>query len=109
MERIAMLTLVAAATGLGGCSSLLGPAPASSCDGGLRRPLNRSLWNWEAAQPVAAESGPTAGTGEPAPEARASGSPRPAVRKVGALTPRPRPVFDLAGSLKPCIGRTDHG
>lgn len=38
------LLLVIAAT-LGGCASLTYPLP--KCDGYSRRPLNRSMWEWE--------------------------------------------------------------
>ncbi len=38
------LLLVIAAT-LGGCASLSYPLP--KCDGYSRRPLNRSMWEWE--------------------------------------------------------------
>ncbi|MCA1868367.1 hypothetical protein HW571_22090 [Agrobacterium genomosp. 3] len=38
------LLLVLAAT-LGGCASLAYPLP--KCDGYSRRPLNRSMWEWE--------------------------------------------------------------
>jgi type IV secretion system protein VirB7 len=38
------LLLVLAAT-LGGCASLTYPLP--KCDGYSRRPLNRSMWQWE--------------------------------------------------------------
>ncbi|QAB00946.1 MULTISPECIES: hypothetical protein [Agrobacterium tumefaciens complex] len=38
------LLLVLAAT-LGGCASLTYPLP--KCDGYSRRPLNRSMWEWE--------------------------------------------------------------
>lgn len=38
------LLLVIAAT-LGGCASLTYPLP--KCDGYARRPLNRSMWEWE--------------------------------------------------------------
>ncbi len=109
MDRIALLILVAAATGLGGCTSVLGPTPAPSCDGGARRPINRSMWDWEAARPGTARPGPVASATDPAPEARSTGSPMPAVHKDGALAPRQRPAFDLAGSLRPCVGRIDHG
>jgi type IV secretion system protein VirB7 len=40
------LLLVLAAT-LGGCASLTYPLP--KCDGYSRRPLNRSMWEWEGA------------------------------------------------------------
>jgi len=109
MDRIALLILVAAATGLGGCTSVLGPTPAPSCDGGARRPLNRSMWDWEAARSVTPLPGPVAGMTDPDPETRPAGSPRPVIRKDGVLTPRQRPAFDLAGSFRPCVGRIDHG
>jgi type IV secretion system protein VirB7 len=109
MNRIAMLILVAAATGLGGCTSVLGPTPAPSCDGGARRPLNRSMWDWEAARPVASAPSPIAADAGLASEAGDLGPARAVPRRDSALPPRGRPVFDLAASLQPCLRRTDHG
>ncbi|OWV98848.1 hypothetical protein [Rhizobium sp. R693] len=43
MIKLALL-LVLAAT-LGGCASLTYPLP--KCDGYSRRPLNRSMWEWQ--------------------------------------------------------------
>jgi type IV secretion system protein VirB7 len=37
--------LLLMATALGGCASLSYPVP--KCDGYSRRPLNRSMWQWE--------------------------------------------------------------
>ena len=36
---------------LGGCSGILGPRGAPTCDGLSRRPLNRSMWDWDVAAP----------------------------------------------------------
>lgn len=109
MKRITTLILVAAAAGLGGCTSVLGPTPAPSCDGGARRPLNRSLWDWENARPVAAVASPVAADADLAAQAGPPAPSKLAVRKDSALPARGRPVFDLAASLRPCMGRTDHG
>lgn len=43
MIRPMLLLFVAAA--LGGCASMTYPLPR--CDGYSRRPLNRSMWQWE--------------------------------------------------------------
>lgn len=43
MIRFSLLITMAAV--LGGCASLAYPLP--KCDGHSRRPLNRSMWEWE--------------------------------------------------------------
>ncbi|KAF0212139.1 MAG: type IV secretion system protein [Methylocystaceae bacterium] len=91
-----LLTLALAAS-LSGCASLTG-AGAPSCDGAARRPLNRSLWDWESAKPIPAE--PIEAPAEPL------------IRKgeVGRapFIARAKPVFDIAASLRRC-GGADHG
>jgi type IV secretion system protein VirB7 len=44
-RRIGPAVLIAILTTLGGCASLTYPLP--KCDGYSRRPLNRSMWDWE--------------------------------------------------------------
>jgi type IV secretion system protein VirB7 len=39
------ILLLCMATALGGCASMTYPLP--KCDGYSRRPLNRSMWQWE--------------------------------------------------------------
>ena len=117
MQRIMMASLVVVATGLGGCASVMGPTPAPSCDGGARRPLNRSMWDWEgtrAAVPVASAitSVPSQG---PASAPAASGE--AVIRKGEMVTPerigeargRTLPAFDVAASLRSCTGEVGHG
>jgi type IV secretion system protein VirB7 len=105
--RMAFLAL-ALATPLTGCASLMG-ASAPSCDGSARRPLNRSLWDWENARPIA-----VAPIEAPAPAPLPSSSGEPIIRKgdidrahaserTAAL-----PVFDIAASTGRC-GEVDHG
>src|SRR4051795_7859156 len=60
-----------------GCASLTGPRGAPSCDGYSRRPLNRSMWDWEAAKP------------------RASVSATPALPSVEPATPAVEPAGPL--------------
>ncbi len=104
--RMAFLAL-AFATPLTGCASLTG-ATAPSCDGSTRRPLNRSLWDWESAKPIAAApiEAPA-----PAPVSPSSGG-EPLIRKSEIdRTPsvaRAIPVFDIAASTRRCDG-ADHG
>ncbi|MBB5758558.1 type IV secretion system protein VirB7 [Methylorubrum rhodinum] len=117
MHRIMMASLVAAATGLGGCASVMGPAPAPSCDGGARRPLNRSMWDWEGTRPgapVANLTAPASGQ-EPASPPAVPG--KPIMRKgdadtrerVGVARGRVLPNLDIAASLLPCAGDVGHG
>ena len=49
--RLPVLAGLSLSLGLSACASLAGPHAAPSCDGSARRPLNRSLWDWEAARP----------------------------------------------------------
>lgn len=99
--RMGILAL-ALATPLTGCASLMG-ASAPSCDGWTRRPLNRSLWDWENAALIQA----------PAP-AVAPVNGQPIIRKgeidrahaserTAAL-----PIFDIVASTRRC-GDRDHG
>ncbi len=101
--RMGFLAL-ALAMPLTGCASLTG-ASAPSCDGWTRRPLNRSLWDWENAAPIAIapiEAPAPAAIGEPIIRKgeidRAHASERTA-----AL-----PIFDIAASARAC-GEADHG
>ena len=75
------------ATALGGCASLANAPP--SCDGYARRPLNRSMWDWEAGRPV------VAGAPRPAQTSTIE-HPSPALQVAGL-----RP-FDQTGSLRSC-------
>jgi type IV secretion system protein VirB7 len=112
-----MASLVVVATGLGGCTSVMGPTPAPSCDSGARRPLNRSMWDWEGTRPVA----PVASAITPAPSQALISAPaasgEPVVRKGEAVTPERvgamrkwrLPGFDVAASLRPCTGEVGHG
>jgi type IV secretion system protein VirB7 len=98
---------LAIASPLSGCASLTG-ASAPSCDGSARRPLNRSLWDWENAQPIAVEPKET-----PAPVPSAPAGSQPIIRKgdAGSTTPTrltARRVFDFAASVQSCAG-ADHG
>lgn len=102
--RMGFLALALAAP-LTGCASLAG-ASAPSCDGLTRRPLNRSLWDWENAAPTAiapieAPATPSA-IGEPIIRKgeidRAHASERMAVL----------PIFDIIASTRRC-GEPDNG
>lgn len=104
--RMAFLAL-AFATPLTGCASLTGET-APSCDGSARRPLNRSLWDWESAKPIAAAPieapasapVPPSSGGEPLIRKSESGRSQSVARAI--------PVFDMAASTRRC-GSVDHG
>ncbi|ABQ39889.1 putative Type Four secretion pathway protein AvhB7 (plasmid) [Bradyrhizobium sp. BTAi1] len=81
---------------LGGCASWSKGPP--SCDGQARRPLNRSLWDWETGTPLA--------TPEPAPPPSA---PAPVIRKgeTSPAAPSTRLAASdhqaaIAASYRPC-------
>lgn len=112
-----MIGLVATATGLGGCTSVMGPTPAPSCEGSARRPLNRSMWDWEGPRPgVPVTKTITSATSQGSASAPAALG-EPALRKDETVTPerigeargRALPSFDIATSLRPCTGEVDHG
>src|SRR4051812_858730 len=106
--------VVGAGLALGGCSTL-GPTAAPSCDGYARRPLNRSLWNWEAGlaaprppdvapAPVFAQPVQRLGAGKPigaTPTVIADPSPRGGVPSDQQAQVQLR-AFDVAGSYAAC-------
>ena len=109
MKRPTAFLALALATSVSGCASLTG-AQAPSCDGSARRPLNRSLWDWESAKPIAAAP---IETPAPASVPPPSGG-EPIIRKgeMGRAQRNARaaslPVFDIAASTQRC-GGADHG
>lgn len=117
MHRIMMASLVVITTGLGACTSVMGPTPAPSCDGGARRPLNRSMWDWEGTRPGA----PVADLTVPSPSqglvSVPAASGEPVIRKgdagkpqgIGEARGRPLPNLDVAASLLPCTSEVRHG
>ena len=104
MVTAAMLALI-----LSGCASILGPKGAPTCDGMSRRPLNRSMWDWDRTAPIAAT--PTAApVAAPEPLARL-GATQPVGSPIGADSRRPgAPArFAIAASAQSCAGASDHG
>ncbi len=105
--RMALMAF-ALATPLTGCASLTG-ASAPSCDGSVRRPLNRSLWDWENATPIAVAPIETPPPAPPPPAGHG-----PIIRKgeVGGPKPQARiaalAIFDTTASTRSC-GGVDHG
>jgi type IV secretion system protein VirB7 len=104
--RMGFLAL-ALTTPLTGCASLTG-AGAPSCDGLTRRPLNRSLWDWENAAPVA-----IAPIEAPAPAAPpAVGEPLIRKGEIDGAHASERtaalPIFNIAASARAC-GEPGHG
>jgi type IV secretion system protein VirB7 len=92
-----IMLLSLAATPLSACASL-SSAPAS-CDGLARRPLNRSLWDWENA------SAPARLFPQSAANAHIDQTPR--VLNGTAETPNAAaqpPRLDFAASSRPCRG-----
>ncbi len=94
---ILSVMLALAATGCAGWNK-----GAPSCDGSAKRPLNKSLWDWEANPPAA-------------PKLDA-----PPVKRLGQLLPGvptdglDQPIsawssFDIARSFLPCSEATRHG
>lgn len=102
--RMGFLALVLT-TPLTGCASLTG-AGAPSCDGLTRRPLNRSLWDWENSAPtaIAPIEAPTTPPANGEPIIRKGEIDRAhASERTAAL-----PIFDIVASTRRC-GDPDHG
>lgn len=53
MHVVRFLTLLGTLTVLSGCATLSYPLP--KCDGYAKRPLNRSMWEWEGGKQSASE------------------------------------------------------
>ncbi|NSX89087.1 hypothetical protein [Agrobacterium tumefaciens] len=92
MIRILFLLLLIAS--LSGCASISYPLP--KCDGYSRRPLNRSMWQWE-------DKGKLQ---EPASENARNQTTRavPYAEEPASVTPAAFAHFDAAGSYRPCEG-----
>jgi len=91
-------------TGLTGCSGF--PKPAPSCDGSAKRPLNRSLWDWETKGPA-----PAGEPGKSSPPVQRLGAVRPA-EAYAMLTDQLRQPWTAganAGSYRPCSETSRHG
>lgn len=94
---IASLVLATVVTGCAGWNK-----GAPSCDGSAKRPLNRSLWDWEASPPAAPkiDAPPVKRLGQ-APTELPSGGIGQAATAWSA--------FDIARSFRPCSEATRNG
>ena len=90
---IRTLSLLCMAATLSGCASLTYPLP--KCDGYSRRPLNRSMWQWEENKNLKQER---ADASSPAPAHLASSY---AGEEAG---PPAFSHFDIVGSYRRCEG-----
>lgn len=89
-----LMILCLAATPLAGCASFSNAPP--SCDGLARRPLNRSLWDWENA-PASASPAP------PLMRRADAGSPMRVAKETHVEPTIRQPLrFDIAASTHPC-------
>lgn len=93
MIRILLPLLLTAS--LSGCASI--SYPLSKCDGYARRPLNRSMWQWEG----------DAKLREPAKERATSPTSRALsfAEEPAAVKPAAFAHFDAANSYRPCEDR----
>jgi type IV secretion system protein VirB7 len=82
---------------LGGCAIWSKAAP--SCDGLARRPLNRSLWDWETGTPLAVPEPPMPPS---APIVRKGDSSPPAPTTHLAMSFAPSRFADTTTSYRPC-------
>ena len=80
---------------LGGCASVMNRPP--SCDGFSRRPLNRSMWDWEAGRRVTAPTNSPKVSEATAPAKVSRAGAPPSAQRVAAL-----PEADLAAANRSC-------
>ncbi len=94
MLRMPLSFLLAAS--LVGCSSISHPLP--KCDGYSRRPLNRSMWQWD-------DNGKadrsTTGAVPGVPTSRAASF----AEEPSTTTPAAFAHFDVSSSYRPCEGK----
>ena len=116
------------ALALTGCATI-GGGGVPTCDGGHRRPLNRSMWDWEKRLQGQAASAPAAPSGDPAPgssvarapvtagaagaRAQRTGTAPSLLADASPVAPAPsRSVtIDVEASIRACggVGATSHG
>jgi hypothetical protein len=125
MNRLLCAVLATGAClAIAGCGTLISTRPPS-CDGYARRPLNRSLWDWETAKLAAATSvsvtGSIKATAAPeavsamdrlslkAPKRLATSNTTGGAGHPGSIKPSSKaaaqasgPVYDVAGSYGRC-------
>lgn len=97
--RCRVIVSLVLATVVTGCAGWNKGAP--SCDGSAKRPLNRSLWDWEATPPAAQPDVPTVkrlGQAQPEQPSRGIGQAATAWS-----------TFNIARSFRPCSEATRHG
>jgi type IV secretion system protein VirB7 len=94
MIRI-LLTLLLT-VGLTGCASISHPLP--KCDGYSRRPLNRSMWQWE-------NNGKTDQSTTGAIPADPTSHAASFTEEPASAMPAAFAHFDIAGSYHPCEGK----
>jgi type IV secretion system protein VirB7 len=103
LHRLLMILLTGFS--VAGCATLTGQS-APSCDGYNRRPLNRSMWDWENAKPAAPPvAAVPAGTPvAPGPPLIRRGQAQPTDTSPAlASSNRPRdPQMNVAASLQTC-------
>lgn len=92
MIRILLPLLLSAS--LSGCASISYPLP--KCDGYSRRPLNRSMWQWEDKERLQKHASENAQN----PVSRAV----PYAEAPVSVAPAAFAHFDVAGSYRPCEG-----
>lgn len=94
------ITSLVLAVMVSGCAGWNKGAP--SCDGSAKRPLNKSLWDWETNPPVAPQPNapPVKRLGQAKPTASANGGKQPSATWSS---------FNIARSFLPCGEASRHG
>ena len=116
MHRVIAASLLGFA--LAGCAGLTGPSAAPSCDGYSRRPLNRSMWDWDKPKPIASLTSPALPSEEPDATSpsptlplirKGDAGPGPTLKAHAAEPSRQPRSIDMAASLQACTGERRHG
>ncbi|OYX07059.1 MAG: hypothetical protein B7Z08_13030 [Sphingomonadales bacterium 32-68-7] len=98
--KCSAITSLVLAVMVSGCAGWNKGAP--SCDGSAKRPLNRSLWDWEANPPAAPKPD--------LPPVKRLGQVQPVVSIDGlAQVSAAWSAFDVARSFRLCSEATRHG
>jgi len=90
-----VLSFLFIAFSLCGCASLSYPLP--KCDGYAKRPLNRSMWNWEGGKAGAAQQQSKAATPASVTQLSYAGEPPDRHKPVAIAS------FDEAASYRSCL------
>ena len=94
MHIVRVVTVMSLLAAVSGCATLSYPLP--KCDGYAKRPLNRSMWDWDAGKEQGDQEQSSPAGGDASASARAAQSAEPTVETAAFAG------FDEAGSHTAC-------